>query len=131
MKIIPWVFGVCACLSSSVFAANQHTYPQAKHDTKLTWTDGCEIEIVNRSYADVSVFGIFDDGVRLDPFNIYSFELPHYISLYYNGYCHAGMELDIDTFGGEHIYSGYVRGGSTVRIVSYFMNQVKAHVQAK
>lgn len=131
MKLRSWVLGCFVCLSSSAFAANQHIHPQAKSPSLVTWADGCEIEIVNRSYADVNVFGIFDDGTPLEPFNIYSFELPHYISLYYNGYCHAGMELDIDTFGGEHVYAGYVSGGSTVRIVSYFLNQVKAELSKK
>jgi len=130
MKLISLIFGCCAFLSSSVFAANQHNHAQEKVSTNAAWAYGCEIEIINRSYEDVTVFGVFDDGYPLEPFNVYSFEAPHYISLYFNGYCHNGMELDIDTFNGEHVFSGYVRGGRTVRVVPYLMNQMKAEIAA-
>ena len=127
MKLLSVALG--CCLSYSAFAANQHSHVQSKSAANVPWTFGCEIEIVNRSYDDVTVFGVFDDGSPLAPFNIYSFEAPHYISLYYNGYCHDGMELDIDSFSGAHIYGNYVRVGSTIRIVPYLLNQVKAEVR--
>lgn len=128
MKFLSVVLG--CCLSLSVFASNQHRHVQSSGVANPTWPYGCEIEIINRSYDDVTIFGVFDDGSLLEPFNIYSFESPHYISLYYDGYCHAGMEIDIDTFSGVHIYGGYVRVGRTIRIVPYLMNQVKAEIRA-
>ena len=118
------------CLCSVVYAdtANRHVHPRfAQAETQsMKWAGNCEIEIVNQSYTDVQVFGVFDDGTDLDPFNIYSFSPAHYISLYYNGYCHAGIHLDIDTFTGYHVFGYYVHRGTTVVIVPDMMNQIRA-----
>lgn len=136
MKLKSLVFGCFMGLCSSVMAGPKHMHSQTA-DSKISssyapaWASSCEIEIINRSYDDVRVFGMFEDGVGLEPFIIYSFEYPHYISLYYNGYCHDGMELDIDTVNGQHVYGNYVRGGTTIRVVPYLMNQVKAELHAK
>ena len=117
-------------LSSVANASNQHVHPQADAQTvSAKWAGNCEIEIINRSFFDVRVFGIFDDGIPLEPFNVYSYELPHYISLYYNGYCHRGMELDIDTFNGIHVFGEYVRAGMTVELVNR-MNQAHTVLRA-
>lgn len=128
MKLIAWVIGCCLCLSSSVFAANQHMHKQDKKEDKVQWVDGCKIEIINQSFSDVRVYGYFDDGSSLDPFKVFSFEAPQYISLYYYGYCHSGMDLDIDSVSGYNVFSGYVRTGATLRIVPYLNNQVKAEL---
>lgn len=115
---------------SAAHAANQHVHPQADAlKSSANWAGSCEIEIINRSFSDVRVFGLFDDGIPLEPFNVYSFELPHYISLYYNGYCHRGMELDIDTFNGMHVFGDYVRAGKTVEVFTQ-MNQVNTLIRA-
>ena len=117
-------------LFSVAHAANQHLHPQADAlKSSAKWAGNCEIEIINRSFFDVRVFGIFDDGIPLEPFNVYGFELPHYISLYYNGYCHRGMELDIDTFSGLHVFGDYVRAGMTVEVVNQ-MNQAHTLLRA-
>lgn|SRR3990167_886978 len=128
---------------SSLWAANQHVHANAARDNtsvdqsfsgakKLEWPGYCQIEIINHSYDDVRVFGVFDDGVSLEPFSIYSHESPHYISLFYYGYCHDGMDLYIDSFSGAHVYSGYVRRYSTIRVVpSYDARQLSAMVQSK
>ena len=137
MKIKSLVLGCILSLGSSAFAANQHIHPETSNAGNQPVVEAvqkagsCEIELINQSYANVTVYGVFDDGVSLEPFDIYSFESPHYISLYYYGYCHAGMDLYIDTFDGYHVYSGYTRRKTTVRIVPYLTNQVKAEVQAK
>ncbi len=129
MKLIPFILGCCLSLTSSVFAASQHPQVQSTTEGKMGWAYGCEVEIVNRSYDDVTVFGDFDDGCRLIPFNIYAFEASRYIPLQDEyGYCHRGMSLHIVTFRGQHVFSGYVYGGRTVYIVPYMMNQVKAVV---
>jgi len=130
-------------LSAPLFAANQHVHANAQGTTepsaqqaadskkvKMGWPGYCEIEIINHSYDDVRVYGVFDDGIALEPFSIYSYESPHYISLYYYGYCHAGMDLYIDTFYGAHVYAGYVSRYSTIRIVpSLFGGKLEAQVQ--
>ncbi len=138
MKLRSLILGLCVGLCSTVFAANQHVHPQAdKTDNKamaaqkVGYPGYCEIEVINSSFSNVTVYGVFDDGLALSPFNVYSFESPHYISLYYYGYCHAGMNLYIDTWSGYHIYAGYTPTGSTVRVVPYLANQLKAEVVKK
>lgn len=119
--------------SLPVFAAvpfdeAHHAYPQVealekKQDGQLKWPGYCEIEVINDSYTDVRVYGTFDDGAPLSPFNIYTYEYPHYISLYYYGYCHSGMNLYIETWLGYPVYSGYTYVNTTLRIVPYMMKQ--------
>lgn len=74
---------------------------------------------INDAYTNVTVYGRYDDGVPMIPFNIYSGEYTHYIDLYYNGYCHSGMYLSIVTFSGYTVFSGYVFSGDTLHIVPY------------
>ena len=137
MKLRSLLVGFCISLCSTVFAANQHLHPQATHSDKnpagktVAWPGACEIEIINNSYDDVRVYGVFDDGISLVPFTVYSYEAPRYISLYYYGYCHAGMNLYIDTWAGYHVYSGYTPRQTSIRVVPYLANQVKAEVRAK
>ena len=89
MKLKSLIFGLCISLCSSVFASNQHTHPQANNsDNKTTeksaaWADYCEVEVINNSFSDLRVYGVFDDGSSLIPFTVYSFGAPQYISLYY------------------------------------------------
>ena len=131
MKLVLFFFSCLYSLSSSVFASDLHTYPQegSAATSKIMWAVNCDVEIINQSYTDVQVFAVFEDGVALDPFNIYSFSPAHYISLYYNGYCHSGIDLDIDTFSGYHVFGHYVRRGTSVLIVPDMMNQVKATIR--
>jgi hypothetical protein len=143
MKLRSLILGICLSLCTSVFAANnQHLHPQANNTDNQPATNGsvaknlkypgyCEIEIINRSFSNVSVYGTFDDGTSLQPFDIYSFESPHYISLYYYGYCHYGMNIYINTFGGSYVYSGYTPVGTTIRVVPYLANQLKAEISKK
>ncbi len=138
MKLKSLIFACCFSFFGALFAANQHVHPQAANggDVKsanksVSWPGYCEIEIVNQSYEQVRVFGIFDDGSSLPPFNIYMNDAPHYISLYYYGYCHSGMNLYVDTLDGYSVYSGYTPTNTTIRVVPYLTNQVKAEIQAK
>lgn len=78
----------------------------------------CEIEIVNNSNYTVIVSGVFSDGSDLIPFRIYPFEYPHYISLYYYGWCHYGMDIYIQTLDGYRVYSGYTRRYDSIYITS-------------
>ena len=134
MKLKSVVLGCLVSLCSTVFAANQHIHPQAENagnPSAVERAGNCEIEIINRSYANVHVYGVFDDGIALRPFDVYSFDSAHYISLYYYGYCHDGMDLYIDTFDGDHVYSGYTPRRTTLRIVPFLTNQVKVDAQVK
>ena len=140
MKFKSLILGLCVGLCSSAFASTQHGSAPAKNpENKSTekmanWADYCDVEIINNSYQNVRVYGSFEDGSALFPFNIYSYEAPQYIHLWsdYYGYCQASMYLYIDTWSGYHVYSGFVLGGSTVYISPYLVNnQVKAEVRAK
>ena len=138
MKIKSLLFVCGLSLMSSVFAGNRHVHPDVNANktenpvlNKSLMPNFCEIEIINSSWDNVTVYGQFDDGSALIPFNIYSYESPYYISTYYYGYCHSDMYLDIVTFSGYHVYTGYTRTESMIRIVPYLTNQVKAEVHAK
>lgn len=141
MKIKSLLFVCCLGLLNTSFADNRHLHPQANTpaNTSNTQTNQkqarmpgyCEIEIINNSYSDLRINGVFDDGTSLTPFNIYRYEGPHYVDLFYYGYCHAGMNLYIDTFSGYHVYAGYTYTNSTVRVVPYLTNQVKVEIKAK
>ncbi len=69
---------------------------------------------------------IFDDGEGLR-FNVLPSDPPHYISLFYYGYCHYDMYVSIQSFGGYHLYSGYPSVGSTIEIIPYFSKQVQSN----
>ena len=131
MKLIALLLGCLLFLSSSLFASTRHSHPQVNTQSaqKMSWSGNCEVEIINQSYTDVQVFGVFDDGVYLDPLKIYSFSASRSISLYYNGYCHAGIDLDIDTFTGYHLFGYYVRRGTTVLIVPDMMNRLRVTIK--
>ena len=134
MKIRSLILGLCVSLCSSVFAANQDVHPQASSshmkstEKTITYPGYCDIEIINSSFENVTVYGTFDDGINMEPFNVYSFGGARYIPLYYYGYCHAGMNLYIESFSGYPVYSGFAQTGGTIRILPYFANQLKAEV---
>ncbi len=135
MKLKSLLLIVCFSLFSTVFAANAHLHPKAdaadkqEISKKLSYPGYCQIEIINDSFADVNVFGTFDDGSLIN-FNIYRYEAPHYIDLFYYFYCHSGMYLTIQSPYGV-AYSGWTNVNSTVRIVSYLNKEIKANVSAR
>jgi len=119
-------------------ATTKHVHPQTGGAEEKSaplvqakYAGFCEIEIVNRSFVDVIVSGVFDDGVPMQPFTHYSYEAPHYISLFYYGYCHYGMDLYIETYSGYPLYSGYTTRESSIRLYPYLKDQVKAEVIKK
>lgn len=132
MKLKMLILGLCINFCSSVFASAPYLHPYANNSDKQSPAKGvsyagyCDIEIINNSFDDVRVYGVFDDGASLYPFNVYSFDAPSTISLYYYGYCHSGMDLYINTFSGAPIYAGYTERGTTIRILPYLKNLVKA-----
>lgn len=136
MKLKSITMGCLVALCSSAYAANNHVHPEDKSGEKAAaapavqakYAGFCEIEIINQSYDDVRVSGTFDDGYPLQPFTIYSYEAPHYISLFYYGYCHYGMNLYIDSYYGYTLYAAYTPRESTVRIVPYLKEKAKAEL---
>lgn len=131
-KIKTLVFVCCMSLVSSLFAATTHLHPHAKPEEKPSVNKSigifglCEIEINNYSSNDVQVYGLYDDGTALAPFYMYRYGVPHYIDLYYYGYCHTGMNLYIDTLSGYPIYASYTTVGSRVEIYNrLYQMQVK------
>lgn len=135
MKLKAIAMSCLVALGSSVYATNNHVHPEDKSAVvpgapavKANFAGYCEIEVINQSRRDVWVSGTFDDGVPLDPFAIYSYESPHYISLYYYGYCHYGMDLYIDSASGYPLYTAYTKGGTTVRIVPYLKDNAKVEL---
>ncbi len=137
MKLKNFILGLFVCLSSSVFAANQHFHPQANSnenkatEQKLKSPGYCEIEIVNNSFSNAIVYGVFDDGVPLQPFTVYSFGPRQYIDLFYNGYCHSGMNIYIDSASGYNIYAAYTPVHYTINIYPFLKDQLKAEAKAK
>lgn len=145
MKFKSLVFVCCLGLLSSAFAGNsRHVHPQTNSNDGQKQAQSlkkgaqlpgyCEIEIVNQSGHDIKVYGVFDDRVPLAPFQIYAYEAPHYIDLFYNGYCHAGMDLYIDSWDWPlwyRIYSSWTPVGTSIYAVPYLANQTKIKISKK
>lgn len=135
MKLKSLLFVLCFSLFANVFAANSHLHPKADAADKksisknVAYPGFCQIEIINDSFTDVNVSGTFDDGAGIN-FNIYRYESPHYISLFYYFYCHSGMYLNIVSPYGT-VYSGWTNVNSTIRIVPFLKNQAKAQVSVR
>lgn len=141
MKLKSLLFMVGLGLFTNLFAANVHLNPQATAKDKtaiaknVAYPGFCEIEIINESYTNVRVFGTFDDGATT-VFDIYSYESPHYINLFYSWYCHSGMYITIVS-PYNTIYSGWTDVNSTIRVVPYYgatgkdKQQLKAVVTSK
>ncbi|KTD60267.1 hypothetical protein Lsan_2045 [Legionella santicrucis] len=151
MKLKSLLFAICFGLFGHAVAANQHMHPKANEVdnnknsvSRPSMLPGyCQIEVINRSYDDVYVYGIFDDGIGLPAFMVPSFDSPHYIDLFYYGYCHSGMRVTIESIRFPYnvvIYDQFTTVNSTVRIVPYLANglnksendkNVKVEVTAK
>lgn len=133
MRIKSLVSIILCCLFSVSFATTQHQHPAIDQNGKVnagvTSPGYCEIELINLTNNYVTVTGVFDDNFSLIPFTMLPYDAPHKISLYYYGYCHNGMYLDLRVNGGL-IYSKYTVVNTTLRVVSY-ANKLKAEVTVK
>lgn len=122
MKLKSLLFFLCMGLMSLSFAVQLHVNPKANQASQksiseeLTYPGYCQIEIINDSTMDLWVSGTYDDGSYIG-FDVYRFDAPHYISLYYDAYCHRGMYLTIQSPYGL-IYSGWTNVDSTLHVVS-------------
>ncbi|NBX85612.1 MAG: hypothetical protein EBQ95_08430 [Gammaproteobacteria bacterium] len=122
-----WILALAVSLiASTSFATSSqyHLYPNSKIEdipkssknaSKSAPT--CLIKITNDSHDDILVYGTFDDGTPLQPFIIYAYESSHYISLFYYGFCHAGMDINIDTTSGLRLYNQYTWVNTRLRIM--------------
>ena len=134
LKSLLWLF--CFGLCSIAQAANHHAHADASGISSEEVTSNkaaneyCDIEVTNDTNMAVSVSGTFDDYTSLIPFTIYPYEASHYISLYYYNYCHAGMYLEIRSYG-YILYSGYTRVNSTLHVIPYLNKQLKVEIHAR
>ncbi|HVA29122.1 MAG TPA: hypothetical protein VNF68_13150 [Candidatus Baltobacteraceae bacterium] len=78
----------------------------------------CEIEIINDSHENVMVQVKFDDG-SLAHFVIYAREHPHYVSVFYHGYCHSNAHVTVTGPNQHTLYSAWSHTGSTIRIIPH------------
>jgi hypothetical protein len=77
----------------------------------------CQIEVVNDSHESVTAHVTLDDGTPV-VFQMQRYDRPHYVDLFYNGYCHSHAYVTISD--GKHVlYSGHTNVHSTIRIVPY------------
>lgn len=137
MKLKSLMVSLCLSACSMAFAGEQPLNAQGNGAGPLAASKNlsapgyCEVELINQSYDNVTVYGTYEDGVSMKPFNMYRYDTYH-IPLYYYYSCHSSIYLDIVTFNGAHIYSSWTRTGQIVRIVpSYFSGQLKVELEKK
>jgi hypothetical protein len=130
MKLKAVLFLMCLGLLTHAMAANLYFHPRAtqKDRNQFFPNPDCYIELINDSYEDVNVYGIFDDGISVN-FSMYSFDAPYHIDLFYDSFCHSHMYLNIETYTGT-IYSGWTEVNTSFHIVPY-MHTLKAEVRAR
>lgn len=140
MRLKSLFLGLCLGVFSTVHAANLHVHPQAKDvDNKASLSQKaeaslpCSIEIINDSNYSVHVSGIFDDNSPLGGFDVFPYEMPHQISLFYYGYCHAAMYLTIQSnvYPYMMLYQGQTPVGSSLRIYNGLANTAKVQTVRK
>jgi hypothetical protein len=141
MRIMPYLCSFIFLVSQPILADNpssHHRYPGTKESTQSLSPSvkegkpgfySCDVEVVNDSFSNITVYGRYDDGVPLIPFNVYSYEYSHYVDLFYNGYCHSGVYLSVVTFSGYAIFSGYVFAGSTLHVVPSIAGKMKVEIK--
>lgn len=131
MKLKSVILACGLALMGQSYAANVHTHQNLDTKSKKeAFRPGfCEIEIMNYSNSDVRVWGVFDDNTTID-FFIYRYEAPHYINLYYNGYCHHSMYITIQA-PFSTIYSNYTSVYSTLMIYPALAGSQELSVQRK
>ena len=101
------------------FHAKAKTSAVAPANQNAMAPGACEIEIINDSFDNINVYGRFDDGSTMPPFSMEYWGKPHYVSLFYYGTCHTGMDFYIETVNGKHKYNGYTPVGKTIRITTF------------
>jgi hypothetical protein len=123
-----WFISIIAGIISNLSFASAgitHSHPQTINQ-KLSAPNleaaSCLIKITNNSHSDITVSGRFDDGSMMQPFMIYAYENPHFISLFYYNICHGVMNLQIDTTNGMRLYDQETYVNSRIRIKAGWLN---------
>lgn len=78
-------------------------------------TGHCQIAIINDSHEDVMVHATFDDG-SVTTFRVLKREPPHYVSLFYHGYCHHGAIVKVIDARHRVLYYQHTSVDSTIRV---------------
>lgn len=79
----------------------------------------CSIEIINTNKDTASVFVTFDDRSAVHIL-VHTHEAPHYVSLFYDGYCHSGAHVRVELRPSGHtVYDQWTNTDSTVRIIPF------------
>lgn len=138
MKLKSLLLVASFSLLAHAYAANVHTHPKTDTTDKnavakgLTYPGYCQIEIINDSLYDIHVSGTFDDNAPLD-FFAYRYDAPHYINMYYYGYCHSSMYLTLQAaqWPYQTFYSNWTSVDSTIRVGTFFNKEVTAEVSAR
>jgi len=110
MKIL--LLLVSCCLSFVGFA----TPSVQTIGEQVARTPNCEIQIINNSASHVTVYGTYEDGTRMTPFNVYTYSPVAYISLYRYKACQQSMYLDIVTFNNYRVYGAYTNVNTIVPV---------------
>ena len=125
MKLKSLLLLSCLCFLPASFAGNIHFNPQITETEKQSIANQlgapgpCQIEIINNSSYDLMVYGRFDNDVYLIPFLMKYWGASQYVSLYYNNFCHLGMDFYIETTDGKVKYNGYTPVGKTINIKNW------------
>jgi hypothetical protein len=123
-----WIVSMISPLlfSFSSYANHQlHAYPNShlsQSHQNLLGAATCLIKITNDSEQNILVSGQFEDGSHLNPFIIYAYESPQYISLYYYNSCHGIMSIRIETDKGLKLYDQETYVNSRIKIKSGWLN---------
>lgn len=111
------------CLAPALVAGTlSHQHPNLIEQNAATRK--CEIKVINKSSLYANIYGTYDDGTPLVPFTIMPSSHPEYITLYFNGYCHRSIYLDIVNPNGFHVYTKDTRVHSVVKIRSAVNKQL-------
>lgn len=102
---------MCLCCIGLMSQAIAVTHEQSKN-----YPGVCDIEIINESSENIKVYGRFDDGSYLTPFIMEYLSEPRYVSLFYYGMCHHGMDFYIETIQGQYKYNGFTPVDKVIRI---------------
>ena len=121
-KWLACILGMILLNLSFAATSSTHYYPQVAKVDKSEFSSPCLIKISNDSQYDILVTGTFDDGSHLDPFIIYAFEQPQFISLYYYNICHGLMSIGIETTSGLKLYQQETYVNSRIRIKSGWLS---------
>jgi len=124
MKLKALLTVACLGLVSAGYAADFHVHAGAEKAAKsnqqgATSPGYCQIEIINDTFDDLNVYGRFDDNSALIPFVMKYRSAAQYVSLYYAGYCHQGMDFYIETTSGKFKYNGFTPVGKTIKVTQF------------